>query len=174
MLRKHLSFTQHLRAREVNAGVTRCVQMWDLHMRVPVSLALDMLLATAWAAGLCLSDIPRSLELAGSPARPGARGVQFRHVGAPTHFVEVSSSYCHTSMSSLRPWIWKIDMEHCMDTLKDCSSGSTTHNVVALGELIKMQSFLYAYGRANTQICWEMEAQLMCDSIRTESTAKRL
>ena len=168
MLRKHLSFTQHLRAREVNAGVTRCVQMWDLHMRVPVSLALDMLLATAWAAGLCLSDIPRSLELAGSPARPGARGVQFRHVGAPTHFVEVSSSYCHTSMSSLRPWIWKIDMECCVETQSDSSLGSTMHNVVALGELIETQSFLYAYGRANAQICWKMEAWCVCASIRAE------
>ena len=55
-----------------------------------------------------------------------------------------------------------------MYTRSDGSSGSTAHNVVALGKLIETQSFLYAYGRANAQICWKMEAQRMCDSIRAE------
>jgi len=168
MRRKHLSFAQRLRAREVNADATRRVQTRDQHMRVPVSLALDMLSATARAAGLRLSDVPRSLELAGSPARPGARGVQFRHVEPPTDFIEVSSSYRHASTSSRRPWIWKIDMERRMETRSDCSSGSTAHNFVALGELIETQSFLYAYGSANAQICWKMEAQHVFDSIRVE------
>ena len=51
---------------------------------------------------------------------------------------------------SRRPWIWKIGMERRMETRSDGSSGSTAHNVVALGELIETPSFLYAYGCANT------------------------
>ena len=139
-----------------------------------MSLALDMLSATARAAGLRLSDVPRSLELAGSPARPGARGVQFRHVEAPTDFIEVSSSYSHASTSSRRPWIWKIDLERRMETRSDGSSGSTAHIVVALGGLIETQSILYAYVRANAQICWKMEAQRVCDSIRAEHSREAM
>ena len=91
MQRKPLSFAQHLRAREVDAGPTRRVQTWDQHMSVPVSLALVTELATE----LSLSDVPRSLKLAGSPARPA--GASF--IGCS----QVSLA-CRLTCTLGRPW----------------------------------------------------------------------